>query len=56
MKLTTKTETEILQVHNAYWESYIKGDVEAMHPLLAEEYTQVGSAEGEVFSNKKDAV
>ncbi len=49
-------EKAILQVYHAYWDNYLKGDVEAMHPLLADEYTQVGSAEGEVFSNKKDAV
>lgn len=56
MKLTKKLEAEILKVHNAYWHNYLEGDVEAMHPLLADEYTQVGSAEGEVFSNKKEAV
>ncbi|MEJ8817279.1 ATP-binding protein [Lacibacter sp. H407] len=56
MNLTTKQENEILQVYHAYWDNYIKGDVEAMHPLLADEYTQVGSAESEVFFNKKDAV
>ena len=56
MKLTKKLEAEILKTYNTYWDNYLKGDVEAMHPLLADEYTQVGSAEGEVFSNKKDAV
>jgi signal transduction histidine kinase len=56
MKLTKKLEAEILKTYNAYWDNYLKGDVEAMHPLLADEYTQVGSAEAEVFSNKKDAV
>jgi hypothetical protein len=30
--------------------------VKAMIPLLDDNYTQVGSAEGEVFNNKKDAV
>lgn len=56
MKLTKQQETEIMLVYNAYWDNYIKGDVEAMHPLLDGDYTQVGSAEGEVFFNKKDAV
>jgi signal transduction histidine kinase/ketosteroid isomerase-like protein len=56
MKLTKKIEAEILKVYHTYWDSYLKGDVEIMHPLLTDEYTQVGSAEGEVFSNKKDAV
>ncbi len=56
MKLAKKLETEILKVYNAYWDNYLKGNVEAMDVLLAEEYTQVGSAETEVFSNKQDAV
>ena len=56
MKLTKQIEGEILKVHNSYWDYYLKGNVEAMHPLLDKNYTQVGSAETEVFSNKKDAV
>jgi signal transduction histidine kinase/ketosteroid isomerase-like protein len=56
MQMTKKLEAEILKIYNAYWDNYLKGDVEAMQPLLADEYTQVGSAESEVFSNKKDAV
>ena len=56
MKLTKKEDAEILKVYHTYWDSYLKGDVEIMEPLLADEYTQVGSAEGEVFSNKEDAV
>ena len=56
MKLTNEQKQEILKIYNAYWDNYLKGDVEAMHALLAGTYTQVGSAEGEVFSNKKDAV
>jgi signal transduction histidine kinase/ketosteroid isomerase-like protein len=56
MKLTKKQEAEILKVHEAYWHNYIHGDVESMIPLLDDNYTQVGSAEGEVFSNKKEAV
>ncbi len=55
MKLK-ELEEEILKVYNAYWNNYLEGNVEAMHPLLADEYTQVGSAESEVFSNKKVAV
>ena len=43
-------------VHETYWDSYLKGDVNSMLALLDEQYTQVGSAEDEVFSNKKDAI
>ena len=56
MKLSKKSEAEVMQVYNAYWDNYLKGDVEAMIPLLDKNYTQVGSAETEVFFNKKDAV
>ncbi len=56
MKLTKKIETEVLKVYNAYWDNYLRGDVDAMIPLLSAKYTQVGSAETEVFYNKKEAV
>ena len=56
MKLNKQQETEILLVYNSYWDNYIKGNVEAMQSLLDNDYTQIGSAEGEVFFNKKDAV
>ena len=56
MKLTKKLEPEILKEYNAYWDNYLKGDVESMANLLDDDYTQIGSAETEVFSNKKAAV
>ncbi|MGB5377258.1 ATP-binding protein [Muriicola sp.] len=56
MKLTKKTAGEIMQVHEAYWAEYLKGNVEAMAALLDSSYTQVGSAESEVFYTKKEAV
>lgn len=56
MKLTKNLEAEILRVYNAYWDGYLRGDVESMISLLDSGYTQVGSAETEVFSSKKDAV
>ena len=56
MKLTPKLKAEILKTHDAYWAKYLKGDVKGIAALLDESYTQVGSAETEVFSNKKAAV
>ncbi len=56
LKLTKKLQTAILPVYNAYWERYLKGDVKGIASLLSEDYTQVGSAETEVFSTKKGAV
>ena len=49
MTLAKEQEIEIIRVHDAYWDYYIKGDVEAMRDLLDDEYTQVGSAEDEDF-------
>ena len=56
MKLTKKLGKEVRQVIDTYWDSYIKGDIKTTASLLDEDYTQIGSAETEVFSNKKDAV
>ncbi|RLA60434.1 MAG: hypothetical protein DRQ89_12855, partial [Epsilonproteobacteria bacterium] len=56
MKLSSKEEAKILKVYKSYWEGYISGDVAGMSRLLDNKYTQVGSAEAEVFSNKKEAV
>ncbi|NNK19409.1 MAG: SnoaL-like domain-containing protein, partial [Maribacter sp.] len=56
MKPTKKQEQAIMQVYEAYWAEYLNGNVEGMVPLLDASYTQVGSAESEVFSTKKEAV
>jgi len=56
MKLNKKLEIEILNFHDSYWDYYLKGNVEGMIQMLDETYSQVGSAEMEVFSNKPDAV
>ena len=56
MQLTKTQETELLQLYGTYFDSYMKGDVETVAALLDDEYTQIGSAESEVFFNKKDAV
>jgi len=56
IKLTKEQEKEVMLAYNAYWDSYIKGDVKTMIPLLDDDYNQIGSAESEVFFNKKDAV
>ena len=55
MNLADEWEKEARRVVDAYWDNYVTGNVEDMIPLLHDDYTQVGSAEGEVFSNKKAA-
>ncbi|MBD1262131.1 response regulator [Maribacter polysiphoniae] len=56
MNRTEELKLEILQLHDLYWSSYLKGDISVMVDLLSDEYTQIGSAEREVFFNKKEAV
>jgi signal transduction histidine kinase len=56
MKLSKKKEKELMQVYEAYWAEYLNGNVDAMQALLDDSYTQIGSAESEVFSSKKEAV
>ncbi len=56
MKLTQQQKAEICKAHDTYWNSYLSGDVSTMSDLLSDNYSQVGSAEDEVFDNKKLAV
>ena len=53
---SSKQETELLKVYDSYWDSYTKGDIKSISKLLIEDYNQVGSAETEFFTNKKQAV
>jgi ketosteroid isomerase-like protein len=56
MKFNKDQETEIIQVYKTYFDSYINGDTNTIADLLDDEYNQIGSADGEVFFNKKDAL
>ncbi|MGB5781786.1 MAG: ATP-binding protein [Eudoraea sp.] len=56
MKLTKKQQKELLQGYETYWAEYLNGNVDAMEVLLDDSYTQVGSAESEVFTTKKEAI
>jgi len=56
MILSPQEESNLRQVYDTYWASYLKGDIKSMVPLLDDHYTQVGSAESEVFFTKADAV
>jgi signal transduction histidine kinase len=56
MKLTKKLETEILIVYYAYWDAYLKGDMKTFASFLDDNVTVYGTAAGEVFTNKKEAV
>ncbi len=56
MKTKNQQEKEALEAYDQYWESYIKGDIDQLANLLAEDYSQIGSVENEVFFNKPDAI
>jgi signal transduction histidine kinase len=56
MKLSKQEESTILRAYKAYFNSYTEGDIETIAILLNDDYTQIGSAEAEVFFNKKEAM
>jgi signal transduction histidine kinase len=56
MELTEQTEADVRHVVDAFWTTYLEGDLEALIPLLGDDFTQVGSADGEVFFDKTSAV
>src|SRR5678816_3721994 len=56
MKLTKKLEQEILKAYNTVWDAYLRGDMRTFASILDENCYIIGSAAGEVFSNKKTAV
>ena len=49
--MNKQSEAAALQVYVTYFDSYIRGDVKTIELLLDNEYTQIGSAETEVFFN-----
>jgi signal transduction histidine kinase len=55
MKLTIQQLNIAKSTHDLYWASYLNGDIGTLVSILDEQYTQIGSVENEVFSNKKDA-
>jgi signal transduction histidine kinase len=56
MQLTKKLEAEILQQNNAFWEANLGGNMEIFASYLVDDFSIFGSANGEVFFNKPDAV
>src|SRR6185436_3197007 len=56
MKLTKKLEAEILKAYHEVWDANLRGDMKTFASMLDEDCYIIGSAAGEVFSNKKSAV
>lgn len=56
MKLTKKLEAEVLKIYHAFWDAYLIGDFKKFATYLDENTTVFGTAQGEVFTSKKEAV
>ena len=56
MRLTKKLEADILKAYTEVWDAYLRGDMRTFASILDENCYIIGSAAGEVFSNKKAAV
>ena len=56
MKPTKKLEKEVMIAYNAYWDSYLKGDIKTMASFMDDDIKVIGSTETEVFYNKKTAM
>ena len=56
MELTKKREVAVLKAYHAYWDSYLRGDMETFASLLHETCHIIGSTAYDVFEDKKSAV
>ena len=56
MKLTKKLEAQILKDYHALWEANLRGDINTFASFLDNNVTVYGTAAGEIFKTKKEAV
>jgi signal transduction histidine kinase/ketosteroid isomerase-like protein len=56
MKLTKKLKGEILKVYQSLWDANLCGDIKTFGSFLDDKITLYGTAAGEIFKSKKDAV
>lgn len=56
MKLTKQTEAELLNAYYNFWEANLSADMERFSSYLVDDFSIIGSANGEVFFNRQDAV
>ena len=54
MKLTKKTNAEVLKVYDTWLHSYLNGDVATYDKYLDDAYHFIGSTQNEEFLNRKD--
>jgi hypothetical protein len=56
MKLTKKLEAEIMNVYEAFWGGLLNVDIDIYAATLDTAYRLIGTTDGEVFFNKKEAI
>ena len=56
MKLSKETEVEIRQLYQSYWAAYLSGDFETFATFLDDHIIIYGTAVGEIFSTKEEAL
>jgi len=54
MKMTKDIEKEVMEVHNLFWESYARRDIELRFSLCSEDVTFIGSGLHERALNKTE--
>jgi signal transduction histidine kinase len=56
MKISKHQEAAAIEAYKVYFDSYIGGNAAAIAAMLNDDYTQIGSAESEVFFNRDEAL
>ena len=56
MNTMINTRKAAEEVYEAFWDSYLIGDMKTMASFLADDFKVIGSTEGEIFYNKKETM
>ncbi len=56
MENTKSQSHEAMAVYEAYWDTYLKGDLETWASLVDDDFRVIGSTDGEIFHNKKETL
>ncbi|RYY69406.1 MAG: hypothetical protein EOO13_09615 [Chitinophagaceae bacterium] len=56
MKLNTQEETEIVAAYKSFWAANLSANMEIFGSYLVDDFSIIGSAKGETFFSRKDAI
>ncbi len=56
MKLTKELEAEIIEAYKSFWVANLSANMEVFASYLTEDFSIIGSAVGETYFSKKDAI